>query len=80
MVPDGVTKVALTFSGGRVLSAEVHDNFFWVTGVPLEQRTVRVEPRGHGNPPTVTIEMPEQAQVDWYDAMGSRVGPPAATR
>jgi hypothetical protein len=80
LVPDGVTKVVLTFSDGQVRSAGVHDNFFWVTGVPLEQRTVRVEPRGHGNPPTVTIEMPEQARIDWYDAMGSRVGPPADTR
>jgi hypothetical protein len=79
LVPDGVAKVVLSFPDGQTLSSAITDNFFWVTGVPSEQRTIRAMPlRGHPTPQPQHMTIQEQPKLEWLDTRGNRIGPNGA--
>jgi hypothetical protein len=79
LVPDGVAKVVLSFPDGQTLSSAVNDNFFWVTGVPSNDRTVPAMPvQGQPTPPPQQMNVPQQPKLQWLDASGHRIGPSGA--
>jgi hypothetical protein len=77
VVPDGVARVVLSFPNGKTLTSEVRENFFSVTGVPLDDRTVNPPP-GRSTTPMPPVKVPAQPKIQWFDASGQRVGPPGA--
>lgn len=78
LVPDGVAKVVLTFRNGETLTDQVQENFFWASGVPLQERTFRLIPHVKGMPKTLTHKEAEVPEVQWFDHHGKLVGPPRA--
>jgi hypothetical protein len=77
LVPDGVASVVVSFPNGQTLSSDVRDNFFSVTGVPLDDRSVNPPPR-RSTTPVPPMKVQEQPKIEWLDASGKRVGPPGA--
>jgi hypothetical protein len=74
IVPDGVARVVLTFNDGRTVGADVHNNVFWITGVPTTSRTVPGPP-GSGikrPPPLITSA---QFTVHWLNTARQLIGP-----
>jgi hypothetical protein len=77
LVPDGVATIRLNFPNGTTVTERIQDNFFWVSGVPHEERTYRLIPHVKGMPRTLTQEEPEMPRIEWLDSNGKPIGPPS---
>jgi hypothetical protein len=74
IVPDGVTRVMLTFAGGDTTSVTVRENVFWTTGTPTTSHAAP-GPAGSGIRRTAPLETSATFTVRWLNATGKVVGP-----
>jgi hypothetical protein len=72
IVPDGVASVTLAYPNGERLKTDVEDNFFAIAGAPVVQRSL--PGAGAGTPP---LTLGARPTIQWLDADGNVVGPPA---
>jgi hypothetical protein len=72
IVPDGVIRVTADFGHGRKLTADVHDNVYWLTGAPT---TMRAFPTRPGAPRLPPMPVTPPFILHWLDAHGRTIGP-----
>jgi hypothetical protein len=74
IVPDGVVTVTADFGHGRVLTADVHDNVYWLTGAPTTRRAFPA-PQRPGARRLPPMRMTSPFTLRWLNAQGRTIGP-----